>query len=207
MNIGKKVLLTILLLPLLAVAALTGCGGKASDLTGKVQAFSGNVSIKKTSAADFTKAQVGDKIEVGGILKTAEESQASLEIVDKGVVEIKQNSIFELEQGRDYVSQNSGVAVYKIDKNKDGFKVKTPQGITCVLGTKFMIRILDEMTVVGVEEGRVSVTANNGESKILEAKKKVILQKSGFRGEIADFDLSSDSFNYLQIDGKWVPKE
>lgn len=189
------------------ILALPGCNEKASDISARVVALSGVVEIKNAAADSFVAAKMNDNLGVGGILKTGEAAQASLEIIDRGVVELKSESSFELEPGKDYIVQKAGVAIYKIEKNKEGFKVKSPQAVTCVLGTRFMVRILDGMTVVGVEEGRVSVTTNKGETRIIEAGKKLTVEESGFRGEAASFDLNTDSFNYLQIDGKWVPKE
>ena len=193
---------------LLATTVLcVGCGSKSSDITARILKATGKVEIKQPTAASFTEAKENDILACGGILKTGDEASAMLEIIDKGVVELKSDALFELEPDKDYVVQKSGMAIYKIEKNKEGFKVKSPQGVTCVLGTKFMVRVLENMTVTGVDEGKVSFTANNGVVKDLIARQKIIADNSGFIGELLDFDLSSDAFNYLQIEGKWVPKE
>lgn len=186
---------------------IIGCGGKSTDLTARVTKVTGKVELRQPSTDTFVAAKEDDLLACGGILKTGDGAAAALEIIGKGTVEIKSDASFELEPGKDYVVQKAGAAVYKIDKEKDGFKVKSPQGVTCVLGTEFMVRVLEKMSVVGVIEGKVSFTANKGEEKILAAGEKVIADSQGFIGGVSPFDLSSDSFNYLKIDGQWVPKE
>lgn len=201
-NIGFAVLFL-----LIAAIYVIGCGSKSTDLTARVIKVTGNVELRQPSEANFVAAKENDLLACGGILKTGDGAVAELEIIGKGTVEIKSDASFELEPGKDYVVQKAGAAVYKIDKDKDGFKVKSPQGVTCVLGTEFMVRVLEKLSVVGVVEGKVSFTTNKGEEKVLVAKEKLIADSQGFIGGIKLFDLSSDSFNYLKIDGKWVPRE
>lgn len=184
-----------------------GCGNKSTDLTARIVKVTGNVELRQPSAETFVVAKEDDLLACGGILKTGDGAAATMEIIGKGTVEVKSDASFELESGKDYVVQKAGAAVYKIEKNKGGFKVKSPQGVTCVLGTEFMVRVLEKMSVVGVVEGKVSFTTNKGEEKLLNAQEKVIADAQGFIGEIKPFDFSSDSFNYLKIDGQWVPKE
>lgn len=184
-----------------------GCGSKSPDLTAKILEITGKVELKQQPTGDFVVASKDDLLACGGALRTGDGASAKLEIVGKGTVDLKSDAYFELESGRDYALQKSGAAVYKIEKGKDGFKVKSPQGITCVLGTEFLVRVLEKMCIVGVEEGTVSFTTNGGEVRVMKAKEKVIADSKGFVGDKFGFDLKSDSFNYLQIDGKWVPKE
>ncbi|MBU1108598.1 MAG: FecR family protein [Candidatus Riflebacteria bacterium] len=198
----------IIYLFLFAVAISSGgCGNKSSDLTAKIISITGKVELRQPATDKFIEAKQNDMLACGGILKTGDEASAQLEIIGKGIVELKSDTSFELEPGKDYVLQKAGAAIYKIEKNREGFKVKSPQGTTCVLGTRFLVKVLDTMTVVGVEEGSVSFTAGNGEVRTLKAKEKTIVDSNGFVGKTLAFDLSSDAFNYLQIDGKWVPKE
>lgn len=198
---------TICLFLFVVAISSGGCGNKSSDLTAKIVSITGKVELRQPLSDKFIEAKQNDILACGGILKTGDEAAAQLEIIGKGIVELKSDASFELESGKDYVLQKTGTAIYKIEKNKDGFKVKSPQGITCVLGTRFMVKILDAMTVVGVEEGSVSFTTANGEVRTLKAKEKTIVDSNGFVVETLAFDLNSDDFNYLQIDGKWVPKE
>ncbi|PKL49025.1 MAG: hypothetical protein CVV42_07600 [Candidatus Riflebacteria bacterium HGW-Riflebacteria-2] len=207
MNPVKHGVVPLALIVLVFAVAFVGCSKDGIDVTAKVLSVDGTAEIKNASAQSFVSAKVNDTLDMGGVFKTGEASLASLEIINRGIVEIKPDSIFELEAGKDSIFQKAGVAIYKIDKNKEGFKVKAPHAVTCVLGTRFVVRILDGMTVVGVEEGRVSVTANNGEIREIAAGKKITIENSGFRGAEEEFDVNTDSFNYLQIDGKWVPKE
>ena len=207
MTLSGKKFCCIMVVLMTFLVVLSGCGNDAASLTATVQAVSGKVEIRQTAAAAFKDAAVNDAVKAGGIVKTGEESFANLVINGQVTVEIKSDSMFELEPGKDYVAQNSGMAIYKIEKNKGGFKVKSPQGVTCVLGTRFMVRILDNMTVVGVEEGKVSFTGNNGETRTVEAKQKIIADDKEIRLSPTPFDAAGDSFNYLKIDGKWVPKE
>lgn len=198
---------SLFLVLLVTLVVITGCGSNTTDLSAKVMSVTGKAEIRPTAIASFADAKVNDILPCGGILKTGEESLVNLEITGKGVVDIKSDSMFELESGKDYVVQSAGMAVYKIDKNKEGFKVKSPQGVTCVLGTRFMVRVFDNTTVVGVEEGKVSFTSNKGETRILVAKQKITADNNGFSSEPTAFDMKTDSFNYIKLDGKWVPKQ
>lgn len=191
----------------LVIFLLTGCDNGDSNFSAKVLSVSGKVEIRPNTETAFADAKVNDILASGGLLKTGEASAANLEITGKGTMEIKEDCLFELKANKDYVVQNSGMAIYKIDKNPEGFKVKSPQGITCVLGTRFMVRILDNMTVVGVDQGKVSFTSNKGETRVIEAKKKLTATNDGFSGELEPFDIGSDSFHYQKIDNKWVPKK
>lgn len=207
MAFSIKKLCCLIAVLMTSLVVFSGCGNDAGILTATVIATSGKVEIRQTATAAYKNAVVNDVVSIGGIVKIGEESFADLDISGQGTVELKSDSMFELEPGKDYVVQNAGMAIYKIEKNKGGFKVKSPQGVTCVLGTRFMVRILDNMTVVGVEEGKVSFTGNNGETRIVEAKQKIIADDKEIRLSPTPFDVVSDSFNYLKIDGKWVPKE
>ncbi len=198
---------TLVLILVITVLAVSGCNNQTAGTSAKVISLNGKVEIRQNAGTQFVAAKINDLLGLGGIVKTGEESMANLEIVGKGTVEVKADGYFELEAGRDYVTQNSGMAIYKIEKTGEGFKIKSPQGIACVLGTTFMVRVIDNMTVVGVETGKVSVTSNNGETRVLEAKQKINVGNSGFSGEVMPFDINTDSFNYIKIDGRWVPKE
>jgi hypothetical protein len=205
--IGMRNFQVLVLVLVITVLAVSGCNNKAAETSAKVISLNGTVEIRQNAGTQFVAAKINDTLGLGGIVKTGEESLANLEIAGKGTVEIKSDGYFELEAGRDYVTQNSGMAIYKIEKTGEGFKIKAPQGIACVLGTTFMVRVIDNMTVVGVETGKVSVTSNNGETRVLEAKQKINVGNSGFSGEVMPFDINTDSFNYIKIDGRWVPKE
>ncbi|MGM0599267.1 MAG: FecR domain-containing protein [Candidatus Rifleibacteriota bacterium] len=201
-----KIFINFLIIFVIAII-VSGCGNASKEIAAKIIKINGSVEIKHASQNTFVEAREGKILTGGSILKTGDESFATLGIVDKGLVEIKENASFELVAGKDYVVQKAGTGIYKIDKNKEGFKVKSPQGVTCVLGTVYMLKVLEGATVLGVEEGKVSFATNDGEERILKAKEKAVIDSSGFVGEPTVFDLSSDSFNYLKINGKWVPKE
>jgi ferric-dicitrate binding protein FerR (iron transport regulator) len=196
---------SVLIYLFLALVTLVGCeSDTASDIKATVLALTGKVEVRANSSSSFVVARVNDIFGDGGAIRTAKESLADFAIKGRGMVKLRPDTYFELNSGNSSVSQNTGTAIYEIDKGNDAFKIKSPQCFTCVLGTRFMVQVLDNMTVVGVEEGRVEVIANNGKSKTLEAKQKLSVADSGFIDEPVPFDMFDESFNYIKVNDSWV---
>ncbi len=195
------------LICLLMINSIMGCGKTQTQVSAKILKINGTVEIKRSMEKVFDAAKEKDTLNRGDLLKTGKGSSATLEIMNRGVVEIRADTAFELDPNPDLIQQTEGEAFYKINKTDNSFKIVTPQGITSVLGTRFMVKVLEESTVVGVEEGRVSFTTISGKERILKAKEQAVIDSRGFVGGITLFDLNSDSFNYIKIDGRWVPKE
>jgi len=191
---------------LLALAMTVGCGNDpASDSRATVLAVTGKVELRANSAASFTTARANDIFGKGGAIRTAEESLADITINRRGIVKLRPDTYFELNIGSGNFAQNTGTAIYEIDKGNDAFRIESPQCTTSVLGTRFMVKIIDNVTVVGVEEGRVEITANDGKSKIVESKHQLSVADSGFINEPVAFDMIDESFNYRKDNDSWVP--
>lgn len=190
----------------LVLAMTVGCGrDPASDSKATVLSVTGRVEVRASSTTSFTAARASDAFGNGGAIRTAEESLADLSINGRGIVKLRPDTYFELNVGNGNFAQNTGTAIYEIDKGDDVFRIKSPQCTTSVLGTRFMVKIIDNMTVVGVEEGRVEITANDGKSKIIEAKQQLSVADSGFVNEPVSFDMINDSLNYRKVNDSWVP--
>ena len=112
---------------------------------------------------------------------------------------------FALATSENDVRQESGTIIYRINQDKGGFSVVTPHGLTGVLGTVFELSVASDSTTVGVQEGKVSLTNRQGESRTVQANEKLVMDASGKFSEKTVFDLKTDSYKYIKQNEKWVP--
>jgi hypothetical protein len=150
---------------LIACITLTGCDNSKKEVIATVVSAQGDVKLRPHKDNEFIEAKTGASIHNSGILKTGDESFATVKLLNKGIINFKSDVTFTFESTSEAdVLQNSGTAIYKIDKNGKGFKAKTPQGVCCVLGTVFSIAVKEEALELRVKEGIVEFTTNSGET-------------------------------------------
>ncbi|MEW6708411.1 MAG: FecR domain-containing protein [Candidatus Riflebacteria bacterium] len=185
-----------------------GCGGGISNPIAKVVKIEGEVKIKQTKEATFEKARENLEIFPNGAVKTGDSSSAEVEIHKKGSIKIKSDAIFEFSENMESVLQKSGVAIYKIEKDGKGFKAKTPQGVTCVLGTIFGHSVGSDSLELWVKEGSVQFVSTGGKEFLVKEGQKLILgaenknplpQEAGV-GELESF--FADSNELLNLNGR-----
>ncbi len=194
---------TLLLSLFLGAAWLAGCGtapdpARVRDPEGKVQA-------RVDAATAFADARDQDPVRVGGAIRTGEDGRARLVFPDGTELAIRSDTFFEVGQGKALGRHHEGTILYKIQKQRRGLTVETPHAITSVLGTTFLLIVGTDSTLIGVEEGLVAVTPPTGGPPVtLEAKQKLTLGPAGPLGATEPFDLATEEFSYLKINGKWV---
>ncbi|MBU1108875.1 MAG: FecR family protein [Candidatus Riflebacteria bacterium] len=182
---------------------LSGCGAEMPKA--EFVRVSGTVEMKQPGAQVFAQAREKDILQTGGAVRTMLEASADLILSNRGIIEIMPDSYFELTSANGDVKQDSGSIIYRINENKNGYKVNTPHGVTAVLGTVFMLSVTSDSTEIGVKEGKVSFTNTKGEIRYVEANEKIAVNASGMFSEKAGFDLMSGGFNYKKENGKWSP--
>ena len=169
-----------ILLTTLAMGCLFtfGCqGGK--ETIGKLLSVKGDVKARFSTKKEFSDAVVDTPLAVGGAVKTGKDSGAEISIEGKGQVALRAESFFEVQPNQLVGKQGSGTAIYRFQKQKEQIKIETPQGVTSVLGTTFLLLVASETTTVVVDEGKVAFTNMSGESAEIAAKEKLVAKAGG----------------------------
>jgi len=204
MNSRKIRSLLIVAALLLSIPFLPGCENKQS--MAQFVKISGTVEARTKPSDKFAPAVQQSFLPDGGAVRTMPESGADLLLAEnKGIIEIKADTYFELPLSGSNVKQESGTIIYRINQDKGGFTIDTPHGLTGVLGTTFELTVASDSTTVGVKEGKVSLTNRQGESRTVQANEKMGIDASGIFSEKTVFDLKTDGFKYIKQNEKWVP--
>jgi len=124
----------------------------AEKYNGKVLDFQGSVDVK-IGKADWTAAKKGDALSEGDMVRTKENSWATVELENAGTVEVKQNSqlkLAELSADKTAGTQKTLldlalgevlIKAQKLNSEKSKFEVKTPTSIVGVRGTTFSVAV------------------------------------------------------------------
>ncbi|EKD83003.1 MAG: hypothetical protein ACD_39C00946G0001 [uncultured bacterium] len=196
--------LSVILALLSAIPFLAGCGSEPA--MAQFVKISGIVEARSKPADKFAPALQQGFLPSGGAVRTMPESSADLLLPEnRGIIEVKADTYFELPLSINNIRQESGTIIYRINQDKGGFTIDTPHGLTGVLGTIFELTVNSEATTVGVKEGKVSLTNKQGETRTVEANEKLGISASGIFTDKAPFDLKTDGFKYIKQDEKWVP--
>lgn len=167
---------------------------------------SGTVEARPGPSEKFVVVVQQDLLPPGGGVRTLPDSSADILLAEnRGIIEIKSDTYFELPTSNSNVRQNSGTAIYRINHEKGNFTIVTLHALTGVLGTVFELSVASDSTTVGVKEGKVSLTSRNGESRMVQANEKLIIYASGTFSEKTVFDLKTDSVRYIKQNEKWIP--
>ena len=142
-----------------SVLMISGCGTSTSSVA-SIDRLEGQVERKSGNA--FVPAKVKDPLISGEAVKTAEKSSASLLFSTGSEVQVNAESYFEIGSDQKIGRQESGTAIYRIEKDKSGVQVETPHGNTTVLGTVFCLQVTGTATTILVEEGKVRFTSKSG---------------------------------------------
>jgi hypothetical protein len=150
---------------LLALSALTlavSCG-KSGGFTPVVVLTVGDVQVKN-QGKDFAPAKTAQVILKGDVIMTGAKSHVTIQIGERGIVQVSQNSTVEalalFESGSGELFLSKGTVVSKMDKlgKSDRYRVKTPTAIAAVRGTAFSVSYDSAKSSVGVSRGEVQVT-------------------------------------------------
>ena len=141
-----------LLSVLMLVGAVSLAYAASEKRSGKLLDFQGNVELK-IGSAEWTAAVKDTALTEGDMIRTKDNSWATVELENAGTVEIKQNSqlkLAELNVDKSTDSQKTlldlalGEVLIKAEKlnsEKSKFEVKTPTSIVGVRGTTFSVAV------------------------------------------------------------------
>jgi hypothetical protein len=177
-------LLPILLLLFIMVASYSGCGGNKMPSSTFLSFFEGEVLIKKTSSADWVKAEVKALLVENDIIKTGVNSKVSITFFDGSTIDLKPDTqivIKELVKGKTKtirLKQDIGETLSKVEKLADsssGYEIETPVAVVGVRGSQMVVNVAaNGATVVQNIEGKISVTAQGVEVLIPEGEISIV---------------------------------
>lgn len=166
----------ILMLFFLAVTCLTGVADlRAASVNGYFTIVEGRVDILKKGAEAVLPVALGDKVEVGDIVRTKSNSRAQIEMQDKSLLNLAENSRVEIrrfsitggkEKKRDglfriFRGQLRSIVNRNDDDTEFNFQVETPTAVAAVRGTDFVVKVDQSslQSMVACLNGMVGVTS------------------------------------------------
>ncbi len=196
--------LLALLIALSVSATFLGCGA-AQVFSAKLQGVTGTVQARPNSEGAFSDAKEGDVLQSGATVKTGDDGRVKIVFNEGGELDVMPDSLFEIGKDRNLGNQTEGAVWYKLPKQKEQLQIRSPHGVTAILGTRFFIKIATDSSTIGLEEGSISFTADKtGEMKILTPLQKIVVQSSGKIGEAAAYNPVDEEFRFIKMNGKWI---
>jgi hypothetical protein len=177
-----RILLVLLMISLLIIP---GCGRSPGTSTSVITTVSGEVTMKKASSADWVKAEIKMEIKIGDAIKTGAEASAKITFFDGSTIELKANTQIEFtdlvkEQSKKIrMKQEIGETVSKVQKLVDSasrYEIETPAAVAAVRGSQMIVEVnTSGTTSVGNIEGSISVIAQGKEVNIPVGKHSTVV--------------------------------
>jgi hypothetical protein len=187
----------------LAISLISGCEAKV--FSAKLQGLNGTVQTRVGPQAAFADAKEGDVVQTGTTVKTGEDGRVKLVFTEGGELDIMPDSLFEIGKDQNLGNQTEGAVWYKLPKQKEQLQIRSPHGVTAILGTRFFIKIATDSSSIGLEEGSISFTADKtGEVKVLSPLQRIVVQSSGKIAGPDSFNPADEEFRFIKMNGKWI---
>jgi hypothetical protein len=177
-----KRLLSILVLSILVPSALTSCGSSPSTLT-ILSISEGDVSVLKGGTGSWIAAQVGMSLEIGGSIKTGDNSSAEITFSEGSTIELQAGTEIEIasldistdaNSATIAVEQTIGSIIFRVTKVIDPasrYEVETPTGVVAVRGSAMQVYVIEDGTTWIINlEGDIWATAQGVELQIPEGR-------------------------------------
>ncbi|OGK05825.1 MAG: hypothetical protein A2W80_00655 [Candidatus Riflebacteria bacterium GWC2_50_8] len=165
--------------------------GQTTHGTGQ-ESLSGNVVatlvraeslVEKLCAGttDYVKALPADQLLGGDAIRTGDDASAELAFADGSKVLLGPGAWFKVNDEKQIGEHLRGRAVFEIEKQTGSGSVEilTPQGVTAVLGTKFVQEIGENAGFIAVTEGIVEFRSNRQERQLLRPGHLLCFDSSG----------------------------
>jgi uncharacterized protein (TIGR03435 family) len=127
-------------------------------------------SVYRAIAGKLEPIHAGEKIKIGDVLRSSDNSDAAIALGDGSRLEIRRKSELSLEQVEDGIKihLDHGGVIVKAAKQKEGrhFRVQTRDVVVSVVGTVFFVNAEAEGSRVAVYEGEVRVQQGLTETKL-----------------------------------------
>jgi len=152
-------------------AAQADDGSQTSGLW-QVQSVEGGAEARRDGGDNWFPVRIGQALEPGSEIRTERESRVAL-ISGREVLDVAPDSRVELPPVMKVppmrVIQWFGDVMYEVGKRPSrGFEVDTPHLAVVVKGTKFMVQVDDDGSVVDVSEGIVTVAAEGNRDHLVD---------------------------------------
>jgi hypothetical protein len=198
----------------LALIMAASCAGRSGSIPVVVLVV-GDARVQ-APGKEFTPAKAGQVIKKGDIIKTGPRSCMSIQIGERGIVQIAGNSTLEalslFEAGACELYLSRGTVLSRIDRlGREHYRVKTPTAVASVRGTVFSVSYGDEESTVGVSRGIVDVvdTASGkkeevGRGKAAEVRAGIVVRDL-YEAESLELE-KADAVEYVQDVGTATPE-
>ncbi len=173
----KKRAVLVGLAVLVTFASLVGCGGADDPPLAKVREPVGEVEARLKAGEGFASVQGEQPLKEGGGVRTGRASGARIAFADGSEAVVKAEAYFEVHAKVPRALQEKGLVIYRFNKQQQETRIKTPHGLTAVLGTMFLLEVDADSTTLVVEEGRVSFTDLMGTTVEVGAGQRVIARR------------------------------
>ncbi|WP_341280633.1 FecR domain-containing protein [Paenibacillus sp. FSL H8-0537] len=165
---------------------------KDTDKVGKLTAVSGKAEVKKGGGTKSFNAFKGMAITQGDTIKTGSNGKVSMDLDSDKEVTIGANTTLLISElvksasalgGKTKLTLQNGSVIIQVKKKLTGdsrFEIETPTATMGVMGTKFAVSYEQDNSYVGVLEGVVNVTGEDGERiAALLANEQIELNQAG----------------------------
>jgi ferric-dicitrate binding protein FerR (iron transport regulator) len=162
-----------------------------------------NGGVYRVNGQDTRSIGVGEELQAGDSLRTAQDATAQVALADGTVIEVKDRSEFTVSEtgAGATIALDKGQVLVEAAKQKNGkhLYVKTRDGLVTVVGTVFNVNAGTKGTRVTVVEGQVRLNHGNHEQAINpgeQATTSETLEKTPVQDEVA---WSKNAGKYIEL--------
>lgn len=184
----------ILVLMILSVAVVVGCGNQATEPLGFVEKVEkGEAFVKRASANDFTKIDGRLPLFEGDSIKTSDTAEvvvrfstgAVTRVMPASEYEIKPAKVTQTSQKIIYTRLAKGIVYFYVERDKEGakkFEIDSERAIASIKGTIGKFEVNKDETTLIVAEGKVGFTDKaSGKSVDVLAFQKASVNANGLQ--------------------------
>ncbi len=184
---GRRPLPALVLL-ILVISTLVGCGGGSSTpstLT-TLSAIDGDVSVMEADTDSWTEAEIGMPLEDGDVVKTGDDSSAEITFFDGSTIELQPGTEVEIasldiaDTGYTTISleQTIGATISRVVNIIDpqsSYEVETATGAAAVRGSIMVVCVTEEGTSwIANQQGNIWTRAQGVELQVPEKRKCIL---------------------------------
>ncbi len=196
---------------------MIGCTQKSTQFKGTVKLIVGDATI--STAKKSSKLKLDDKIKIGDIITTKENTTVIIELNDNfAELEIQSNTVFNLAEYSKKTKElnikkgNIWIRVNKKLKKGQYFRLRTPTAVASVRGTKFYSYQIGDIQGICICEGKINYGINSKKTTENANKDISILSRNGksitiTSEEIKKFCIDTGSHNHSRISNSQLGQE
>jgi len=184
---GRRLLPTLVLL-ILVISTLVGCGQNSSNPSTLtiLSITEGDVFVTKAGADDWIEAEVGMSLEDGDVIKTGDDSSAEITFFDGSTVELQPGTEVEIasldiaDTGSTTITleQTIGATISRVINIIDpasSYEVETATGAAAVRGSVLVVCVTSNGTTwIANQKGNIWTRAQGVELQVPEKRKCIL---------------------------------